>query len=155
MEDSMFQRLLTAEKRLKEIDDELISEDIMKNMAHFKEISKERAYLDPQVEAFNRYRKNEEDIEAAKEMAHDSDPELSEMGKEELKRLEAEQEDLIEKLREMLLPRDPNDDKDIIVEIRGAVGGDEANIFAGDLFRMYTRYATRFSCSDDLVAHLF
>ena len=141
MEESMFQRLLTAEKRLKEIDDELISEDIMKNMAHFKEISKERAYLDPQVEAFNRYRKNEEDIEAAKEMAHDSDPDLAEMGKEELKRLEGEQEELVEKLREMLLPRDPNDDKDIIVEIRGAVGGDEANIFAGDLFRMYTRYA--------------
>ena len=141
MEESMFQRLLTAEKRLKEIDDELISEDIMKNMARFKEISKERAYLDPQVDAFNRYRKNEEDIEAAKEMAHDSDSDLAEMGKEELKRLEAEQETLVEQLREMLLPRDPNDDKDIIVEIRGAVGGDEANIFAGDLFRMYTRYA--------------
>ena len=96
MEDSMYQRLIAAEKRLKEIDDELVSEDIMKNMAHFREISKERAYLEPQVEAFNCYRKNEEDIEAAKDMAHDSDQDLAEMGREELKRLETEQEKLIE-----------------------------------------------------------
>ena len=81
MEESMRQRLIAASKRLKEIDDELVSDDIMKNMSKFKEISKERANLEPQVEAFNRYTKNEEDIEAAKEMAHDSDPDLAEMGK--------------------------------------------------------------------------
>ena len=141
MEESMRQRLIAAEKRLKEIDEELISPDIMKDIAHFREISKERAVLDPQVEAFQQYLKNEEDIIGAKEMANDSDPDLSEMGKEEIKRLEAEQIRLEEELRTMLLPKDPNDDKNIIVEIRGAVGGDEANIFAGDLFRMYTRYA--------------
>ena len=141
MEESMRQRLIAAEKRLKEIDEELISPDIMKDIAHFREISKERAVLDPQVEAFLQYLKNEEDIIGAREMANDSDPDLSEMGKEEIKRLEAEQIRLEEELRTMLLPKDPNDDKNIIVEIRGAVGGDEANIFAGDLFRMYTRYA--------------
>ena len=137
----MRQRLIAAQKRLKEIDEELISPDIMKDIAHFREISKERAVLDPQVEAFLQYLKNEEDIIGAREMANDSDPDLSEMGKEEIKRLEAEQIRLEEELRTMLLPKDPNDDKNIIVEIRGAVGGDEANIFAGDLFRMYTRYA--------------
>ena len=141
MEESMRQRLIAAEKRLKEIDDELVSEDIVKNISKFREISKERAVLDPQVAAFSTYCKNEQQLEEAKEMAHDSDPDLAEMGKEEVKRLEAEQEKLLEDLKEMLLPRDPNDDKNIIVEIRGAVGGDEANIFAGDLFRMYTRYA--------------
>ena len=141
MEESMRQRLIAAQKRLKEIDEERISPDIMKDIAHFREISKERAVLDPQVEAFQQYLKNEEDIIGAKEMANDSDPDLSEMGKEEIKRLEAEQIRLEEELRTMLLPKDPNDDKNIIVEIRGAVGGDEANIFAGDLFRMYTRYA--------------
>ena len=134
-------RLIAAEKRLQEIDDELMSPDIMKDIAHFRELSKERAVLDPQVEAFKRYVKNEEEIEGAREMANDSDPDISEMGKEEIKRLEAEQLKLEDELREMLLPKDPNDDKNIIVEIRGAVGGDEANIFAGDLFRMYTRYA--------------
>ena len=74
-------------------------------------------------------------------MAYDSDPELAEMGKEEIKTLEANIEAVEAELKELLLPKDPNDDKNIIVEIRGAVGGDEANIFAGDLFRMYTRYA--------------
>ena len=137
----MRQRLLAAEKRLKEIDEELLSPDIMKDISHFREISKERANLEPQVEAFLQYLKNEEEIEGAQEMAKDPDPEISEMGKEEIKRLEAEQVRLEEELREMLLPKDPNDEKNIIVEIRGAVGGDEANIFAGDLFRMYTRYA--------------
>ena len=141
MEESMRARLIAAEKRLQEIDEELLSPDIMKDISHFRELSKERAVLDPQVEAFKQYLKNEEDLVGAQEMARDADPELAEMGKEEIKRLEAEQLKLEEDLREMLLPKDPNDDKNIIVEIRGAVGGDEANIFAGDLFRMYTRYA--------------
>ena len=141
MEESMRQRLEIAVKRLAEIDEELSSENVMKDIAHFRDISKERANLDPQVEAYNKYKKNEEEIEGAKEMANDSDIEIAEMGKEEVKRLSAEQDKLEEELKELLLPKDPNDDKDIIVEIRGAVGGDEANIFAGDLFRMYTRYA--------------
>ena len=141
MEESMRQRLIAAEKRLKDIDEELLSPDIMKDIAHFREISKERANLDPQVEAFQKYLKNEKEIADAKEMANDPDPDISEMSKEEIKRLEAEQITIEEDLKTMLLPKDPNDDKNIIVEIRGAVGGDEANIFAGDLFRMYTRYA--------------
>ena len=141
MEESMFQRLTVASKRLEEIDQELLDENTMKDIKHFRDISKERAVLEPQVEAFNKYLKNEEDLKGALEMANDSDPELSEMGKEEAKRLTKEQETLEAELRELLLPKDPNDDKNIIVEIRGAAGGDEANIFAGDLFRMYTRYA--------------
>ena len=141
MENSMFQRLTVAEKRLIEIDEELLDEKIMQNLAHFREISKERANLEPQVEAFKQFKKNNEELTEAKEMANDSDPEISELGKEEIKRLESEQEKLELEIKELLLPKDPNDDKNIIVEIRGAVGGDEANIFAGDLFRMYTRYA--------------
>ncbi|MBO6280136.1 MAG: peptide chain release factor 1 [Bacilli bacterium] len=137
----MFQRLTVASKRLEEIDQELLNEETMKDIKHFREISKERAILEPQVEAFNRYQKMTEELNDAIEMGNDSDPELSEMGKEEAKRLTKELEDLEEELRQLLLPKDPNDDKNIIVEIRGAAGGDEANIFAGDLFRMYTRYA--------------
>ena len=141
MEESMFQRLNVACKRLEEIDKELLDENTMKDIKHFRDISKERANLEPQVEAFHKYLKNEEDLKGAIEMSNDSDPELSEMGKEEVKRLKEENANLEEKLKELLLPKDPNDDKNIIVEIRGAAGGDEANIFAGDLFRMYTRYA--------------
>ena len=79
MEESMRARLIAAEKRLQEIDEELMSPDIMKDIAHFRELSKERAVLDPQVEAFKRYVKNEEEIEGAREMANDSDPDISEM----------------------------------------------------------------------------
>ncbi|NLB48471.1 MAG: peptide chain release factor 1 [Erysipelotrichia bacterium] len=141
MEENIYQRLTIAEKRLKEIDAELVSEEAFKDINRFKEISKERAVLEPQVSAFLQFKKNKAELAEAKELSHDSDAELSEMGKEEVKRLEREQIKLIAALKEMLLPRDPNDDKNIIVEVRGAVGGDEANIFAGDLFRMYTRYA--------------
>ena len=141
MEDNMRQRLEVASKRLEEIDQELLDENTMKDIKHFREISKERAILEPQVEAFKRYNKYSSELEEAMEMSNDADPELSEMGKEEVKRLTVELENLENELRELLLPKDPNDDKNIIVEIRGAAGGDEANIFAGDLFRMYTRYA--------------
>lgn len=141
MEASMYERLKVAIKRLKQIDEELMDENVMKDIKHFREISKERANLEPQVETFNKYLKNEEDLKGAMEMAHDEDHDIAEMGKEEIKRIEEEQINLEEELKTLLLPKDPNDDKDIIVEIRGAVGGDEANIFAGDLFRMYTRYA--------------
>lgn len=141
MESSMYQRLQQAIKRLEEVDNELMDENTMKNIAHFRELSKERAYLEPQVETFNKYLKNESDLQEATLMAEDSDRDLAEMGKEEIKRINAEQIELEEELKTLLLPKDPNDDKNIIVEIRGAVGGDEANIFAGDLFRMYTRYA--------------
>jgi len=141
METSMYQRLETAKKRLVEIDEELSDENVMKDIAHFKEISKERAVLEPQVECFNKFQKNEEDLKEALVMAGDSDPDMAEMGKEEIKRIELEQIQLEEELKLLLIPKDPNDDKNIIVEIRGAAGGDEANIFAGDLFRMYTRYA--------------
>ena len=137
----MLNRLLTAEKRLKEIDDELMSDEATKNISRFRELSKERSYLEKQVEVFHEFRKAESDYKDAIEMSHEEDPELSEMGKEEAKRLDELQSKLLEELTELLLPRDPNDDKNIIVEIRGAAGGDEANIFAGDLFRMYCRYA--------------
>ena len=141
MEKSMYQRLESAERRLKEIDEELMDEKVVRDIIHFREISKERATLDPQVTAFLQYKKILSDIGDANEMVHDSDIDISTMGKEEVKRLEIALSDIEEQLKELLLPKDPNDEKNIIVEIRGAVGGDEANIFAGDLFRMYTRYA--------------
>ena len=141
MEDSMYQRLETAKKRLQEIDELLLLESTLKDRKLFRDISKERAYLEPQVKAFEKYKKNQSDYEEAMVMSNEADSELAEMGREEMKRISSEQEKLEEELRELLLPKDPNDDKNIIVEIRGAAGGDEANIFAGDLFRMYTRYA--------------
>lgn len=105
MEENMYQRLTIAEKRLKEIDDELASDDAVKDIRRFKEISKERAILDPQVAAFLQFKKNEAGIFEAKELSRDSDPELSEMGKEELKRLEQEQSQLEVGLRNAITTR--------------------------------------------------
>lgn len=141
MEETMFQRLQVAESRLEEINSELLKEDITKDIALFRALSKENAALEPQVRKFKEYKKIVLDKKDALEMSNDSDSEIAEMGKEEYKRLSKREEELIEEIRQLLIPKDPNDDKNIIVEIRGAVGGDEANIFAGDLFRMYLKYA--------------
>ena len=141
MEDSMFQRLHVAEARLAEIDAELIKDDVTRDIVRFRNLSKERSILEPQVLKFNEYKKLVVDKEQALQMSNESDSEIADMGKEEYKRLVKEEDSLIEEIRELLIPKDPNDDKNIIVEIRGAVGGDEANIFAGDLFRMYSKYA--------------
>ena len=97
--------------------------------------------LEETVNCYKRYKKALEEIEDAKEML--KDPEMEEMAREELSSLEQEKTDLEEKIEILLIPKDPNDSKNVIVEIRGAAGGDEANIFAGDLFRMYTRYAEK------------
>ena len=137
----MRQRLLTAEKRLKEIDEELMSDNVTRDIKRFRDISKERSYLSEQVEAFHKYQKVVADLEDAVLMSNDNDPEIAEMAKEEVKTLTEQETSLLEEIKGLLVPRDPNDDKNIVVEIRGAAGGDEANIFAGDLFRMYTRYA--------------
>ena len=93
------------------------------------------------VNCYKKYKKVLEGIEQAKEML--KDPEIGEMAKEELKALEEEKETLDGELEILLIPKDPDDDKNVVMEIRGAAGGDEANIFAGDLFRMYTRYAEK------------
>ena len=141
METSMLKRLEATKIRLQEVDNELSDENVMKDLKHFKELSKERANLGPIVECYENYLKISSDLADSEMMITDSDPEIVALGHEEHKRLLKEEEELVEKVKILLLPKDPNDDKNIIVEIRGAAGGDEANIFAGDLFRMYVRYA--------------
>jgi len=140
MENSMYQRLLNAEKRLAEVDGLLLDGESVKDKFKYRELSKERATLDEQVTMFAEYKKAESDLKDA-HLIIEEDASLAEVMKEEIKVLEAKMSSLEEQLKIVLLPKDPNDDKNIIVEIRGAAGGDEGNIFAGDLFRMYTRYA--------------
>ena len=141
MENALLKRLEVSKERLAQIDQELLDENIMRDMKKFKELNKERANLEPVVEAFDKYQKLASDLEEALLMSNEADAELSALGKEEHKRINSEMESLEAEIKVMLLPKDPNDDKNIIVEIRGAAGGDEGNIFAGDLFRMYVRYA--------------
>jgi len=135
----MIERLDAINNKYQEITNELSSPEVISNIKRMTELSKEQTRLGSIVEVYDKYKQINDDIESAKEMVHD--PEMAEFAREELSNLESEKEEIIKKLEVLLLPHDPNDAKNVIVEIRGAAGGDEANIFAGDLFDMYTKYA--------------
>ena len=137
----MLKRLEVTKVRLAEIDKELLDENVTRDIRRFRDLSKERANLEPIVENYEKYLRVASDIKDAEVMINDTDPDIVELGHSEHKRLLEEEARLCDEFKILLLPKDPNDDKNIIVEIRGAVGGDEGNIFAGDLFRMYVKYA--------------
>ena len=137
----MKERLEAIEEKYLEITQKLSDPEVLKDIKKVAELSKEQASLKEPYEAYQKLKKIEEDLEESKELV--KDPELGDFAKEEITRLTAEKEKLEKEIEVMLLPKDPNDDKNVIVEIRGAAGGDEANIFAGDLYRMYTKYAEK------------
>ena len=137
----MLERLQKIEDKYLELEHELEQPETISNIKRTLEITKEQASLKETYEVYQTYKKLLSDIEDTKEMI--KDPELSEMAHEELNNLEEEKAKLESEIEVMLLPKDPNDGKNVIVEIRGAAGGDEGNIFAGDLYRMYTKYAEK------------
>ena len=136
-------RLNQAKERLKDIDLKLEDPDVVKDLDAFRKLSKEKANLDPIIEKYDEYIKLVSDREDALLMLKDSDEEIIKFAKETIDNIDKELIDIEEQLKILLVPKDPNDDKNIVVEIRGAVGGDEANIFAGNLFRMYVKYAEK------------
>jgi peptide chain release factor 1 len=135
----MIERLEATLNRYNELTDLLSSPEILNNVEKMTSLSKEQASIGEVVEKYKEYKKVDSDLEEAKELLND--PEMADLAKEDVDNLTSRKEELIKELEILLLPKDPNDDKNIIVEIRGAAGGDEANIFAGDLFEMYSRYA--------------
>ena len=135
----MIERLETTLKRFNEITEELSKPEVLNNVELMTTLSKEQSQISEIVDKYKVYKKVLNDLEEAKELLNDK--EMAELAKEDVNNLSTEKEELEKKLEVLLLPKDPNDDKNIIVEIRGAAGGDEANIFAGDLFEMYSRYA--------------
>ena len=137
----MIERLETTLAKYNELEQELTKPEVLSDIKLTRQYSKEMADFEDIVNCYKKYKKVLEGIEETKEMT--KDPDLGEMAKEELKELEATKEQLDGELEILLIPKDPNDSKNVIMEIRGAAGGDEANIFAGDLFRMYTRYAEK------------
>ncbi len=137
----MLERLKAIEEKYNELSEELSKPEILSNIKETLRLTKEQASLKDAYDAYQKYKKIESDLEEAKEMT--KDPDLGEFAKEEISRLTKEKENLESKIEIILLPKDPNDGKNVIVEIRGAAGGDEANIFAGDLYRMYTKYAEK------------
>ncbi len=137
----MLNRLQIIEERYNKIQEMLQDGEIVKDVKKMTSLMKEMRSLEKIVEKYHEYRDTSEQIKELKIMAKDSDPEISEMAEAELANAEVKLPKLEEELKILLLPKDPNDEKNVIFEIRGAAGGDEGNIFAGDLFRMYTRYA--------------
>ncbi len=135
----MIERLDLLEKRYDEINNLLMQNDIISDVKKSRELSIELKSIEETVTVYRKYKKVLSDIEESREMIHD--PEIADFAKEELVRLNEEKTNLEEELKILLLPKDENDGKNVIMEIRGAAGGDEANIFAGDLFRMYQKYA--------------
>ena len=137
----MIERLQNIENRYNELNEELMKPEVVSNVKETLKLTKEQASLKEAYEAYQEYKKLEQNIEDAKEMV--KDPELGEMAKEELEESTKKLEELTKNIEILLLPKDPNDGKDVIVEIRGAAGGDEGNIFAGDLFEMYKKLAEK------------
>lgn len=143
MKESIRFQLESVGERFEEIAGLLADPDVIADQEQFRDLSKEYARVEPVVELFRQYQMLVDDIDAAEEMAHDSDGEVRQMGKDELVVLSERREILLLQLQKSLIPSDPHDDSNVFLEIRAGTGGDEAAIFAGDLFRMYSRYVEK------------
>jgi peptide chain release factor 1 len=135
----MFEKIEDLEQRYRELEALLADPAVIANQPEFRKLSREHADLSELVAAYRQYKKIQAEIEGNRELL--ADPDMKEMAEEELGSLEKEQERLEGEIKFLLLPRDPNDNKSVILEIRAGTGGDESALFAGDLFRMYSRFA--------------
>ncbi|MEQ6118194.1 peptide chain release factor 1 [Reichenbachiella sp. MALMAid0571] len=140
----MIDKLEEIKHRFEEVGQLIVQPDAMSDMNKYSKLSKEYKDLEKIVEMYDKYAMVLENIDSSKEiLSTEKDPEFREMAKMELEELEEKQEEMEELLKKMLIPKDPNDSKNSILEIRAGTGGDEAAIFAGDLFRMYQRFAEK------------
>ncbi|MFN3929127.1 MAG: peptide chain release factor 1 [Thermoflexus sp.] len=144
MERRWLEKLELVQRRYEELTAWLADPAVATDISRLRALSQEREELEPIVEAFHRYQRISRQLEDARQLLESTtDEELAALAREEVERLSEEQERLEQQLRRLLLPRDPNDEKNVIMEIRAGAGGEEAALFAADLFRMYTRYAER------------
>ena len=150
MKPSIGSKLAQLTARLEELNALLSSEDATRDMDSFRQLTKEHAEITPIVELYQTYLQSERDVESALELAND--PEMKELAEAEIEAGQEKLQDLETKLQKHLLPKDPNDDRNIFLEIRAGTGGDESALFAGDLFRMYSRYAERQRWDIDVVS---
>lgn len=137
----MFEKIEELEVRYHELESLLADPAVLGNQPEFRRLSREHNDLTPLIESYRTYKKVLEEMEGNRELL--ADPEMKEMAQAELEELEQRQEELEGEIKLLLLPRDPNDDRNVILEIRAGTGGDESALFAGDLFRMYSRFAER------------
>jgi len=151
MKESIKNRLETVRERFEEVSGLLSDPDVIGDQNQFRDLSREYAKLEPVVGMFRQYESMNEDIAAAEEMAGDNDDEIRKMGQEELTTLTEGRDELVLDLQKALIPPDPRDDANVYLEIRAGTGGDEAAIFAGDLFRMYSKFAEAMRWSLEVV----
>jgi peptide chain release factor 1 len=138
----LLEKLEDIKGRFQEVSKQIVDPEIMSDMKNYARLNKEYKELDKVVKKYEEYRNVLDNIASSKEMlAQEKDPEFREMAKAEIDDLLVQKEELEENLKTMLIPKDPNDSKDVIMEIRAGAGGDEASIFAGDLYRLYQRFA--------------
>ena len=141
MKSTLHEKFANARDRFEELAALLSDPDVIGNQALFRDHSREYAKLEPVVRLFNQYESLQAEITAAREMTTDADPDIRQMGEDELSQLEERNETLEFDLQKLLIPEDPHDNANVFLEVRAGTGGDEAAIFAGDLFRMYCKYA--------------
>ena len=139
----MFDKLATVEVQYDELMARLGTTEVQSDVAEYRKSAKTLSELEPLVQKYRQYMAVQKNIEGAEELVKGTDPEMREMAHEELKQLVARREILLGELRTLLIPKDPNDEKNVILEIRAGTGGDEAALFAAELFRMYSRYCER------------
>ncbi|MBC7226740.1 MAG: peptide chain release factor 1 [Thermoflexales bacterium] len=148
----MWEKLEGIESRYEEIAQRMADPEVVSDPDRLAELAREHAELEEIVALYRQYRQARTELEQAESLLEDSDPELRELAEAEVARLREHLDDLEAQLRQLLLPRDPRDQRDVIVEIRAGTGGEEAGLFAGDLYRMYTRYAERRGWQTELLS---
>lgn len=148
----MLEKLNFLEEKYKELSEKIIDVEVMNNRSEWQKLAKEHGEIEPIVMKYREYIETTKRLEEDKEMLNEKlDDDMRELVKEEINELQEEVEKNEEELKVLLLPKDPNDHKNVIVEIRAGAGGDEAGLFAGDLFRMYSRYAERHNWKIELM----
>ena len=148
----MLSRLQELEDKYKDLEIELSDPELLKDQKKYRGVAKRHADLGTIVQAFCQYRDILKQIDDNKGLLGDPDPEIRELAQEELEQLEEKRERLEVKIKSLLLPKDPNDEKDVLLEIRAGTGGDEAALFVADLFRMYSRYAERRNWKEEVLS---
>jgi len=149
----MFDRLTGVEDRFEEIEALIGDPKIVQDRQLYAKYVREHAELGKIVTVFRSYKKISQEIEDSTELLKDGDPEIKELARDDIDRLTVEREKLEHRLRKLLVPKDPNDEKNVLIEIRAGTGGEEAGLFASDLFRMYSRYAERQSWKIEVISH--
>ena len=137
----MFEKLAGVEERFVELEKRLSESQVVQDRESYQNYAREHAELNKIVAVYRRYKQTLQDLEESHDLLRDSDPEIKDLARDEIAGLNQKLSDIEEELKLLLLPKDPNDEKNVILEIRAGTGGEEAALFAGDLFRMYSRYA--------------